>query len=147
MPIQCRKCGRSNFRLSKLHRFDLRRLLLFHVPVRCRVCHHRGYTSILHALEIAGEPKPVARVRRADEGAESILPSRCKCGRANFRLSRFRIFDLKYLVKLKYPVRCRICHSRGYTSLLHALAMMGDSKTPRRVRRTPSMARSGGPFV
>lgn len=52
MSAYCRKCGRSNFRLSRIHSFDFGRALLLQYPVRCRICHHRDFVSFVSALKL-----------------------------------------------------------------------------------------------
>ncbi len=54
---------------------------------------------------------------------------RCNlCGSTTFRLSRLRVSDLPRMVFLQYPVRCRICYKRGFTSLLLAWRMRREDK-------------------
>jgi hypothetical protein len=58
--MQCRRCGSSNIRLSRLRPHDLGSLLTLHYPVRCRLCHERRYVSLLEALKV----RSAARARR-----------------------------------------------------------------------------------
>jgi len=52
MPVFCRNCGMSDFRLSRVQGRDLGRLLTLQYPVRCRTCRERRYVFILKALKI-----------------------------------------------------------------------------------------------
>jgi hypothetical protein len=62
-----------------------------------------------------------------------------RCGFSNFRLSRFRAADLKRLLLLQYPVRCRSCNDRTYGGLALALALY----QARLVRRAEREERDG----
>ena len=148
VSIKCRRCGRTDFRLSRFHPFDLKRLAILQYPVRCRSCHHRRFTSLLGALKVAGEAKPAPRGSRTAEKAENAVPHTCiRCGREGLRLSRIHRFDLRHLLKLQHPVRCEACRDRAYTSIWNAIGLRSEGKTPGRVRKAPSMARSAGPYV
>lgn len=43
------------------------------------------------------------------------------CGASHFRLSRLRISDLIHLLRLRYPVRCRLCRERTHVSFAKAM--------------------------
>lgn len=148
VSIQCCKCGRSNFRPSRIHRFDFKRLAVLELPVRCRICRRRGFASLLSALKLALEAKSTLTWCRLAERAEEGVPERClRCGRKSLRLSRIRNRDIKQLLRLRYPVRCKACLDRGYTLIWNAVMMIANGKAPRRVRTTPSLARSAGRYV
>jgi hypothetical protein len=42
------------------------------------------------------------------------------CGSSYLRLSRLRAFDVRQLLQLQVPVRCRSCMERRYVSLFFA---------------------------
>ena len=47
---------------------------------------------------------------------------RCRfCGSEKLRTSRFRGTDLFRILLFEYPIRCRECNMRGYTTILQAL--------------------------
>lgn len=47
---------------------------------------------------------------------------RCRfCGSEKLRTSRFRGTDLFRILLFEYPIRCRECDMRGYTTILQAL--------------------------
>jgi hypothetical protein len=54
MAIYCRFCGLSNFRTSHLRfrTFDLSRLLVLRLPVRCLACDERAFTSLSQFLKV-----------------------------------------------------------------------------------------------
>jgi hypothetical protein len=39
------------------------------------------------------------------------------CGQMDFRISRLRKADALFLLRGQFPVRCRTCHARMFTSL------------------------------
>jgi len=43
------------------------------------------------------------------------------CGTTDFRVSHFRLRDLRRLLFLQFPVRCRICQRRAYVPVWHIL--------------------------
>ena len=62
MEIRCHDCGSMQFRRSHLRVTDLRKLIFLRYPVRCAVCHARGFTSIPIAFSLKQKPlKKVAR--------------------------------------------------------------------------------------
>jgi len=61
------------------------------------------------------------------------------CRYSNFRLSHYRSSDLKNLLLLQYPVRCRECNGRQYGSLLLALQLL----QAQRVRRAEQTEKAG----
>jgi hypothetical protein len=50
------------------------------------------------------------------------------CRSSDFRNSKLRRADLPCLLKLEYPVRCRICQARAFAGFLTALRLRGTSK-------------------
>jgi hypothetical protein len=50
------------------------------------------------------------------------------CWLEDFRLSRLRLFDMPRLLVLQYPVRCRNCAQRAYTSFPSALKISRADK-------------------
>lgn len=58
------------------------------------------------------------------------MPSNsCACGAESLRPSRLRLADAGHLPLLRYPVRCRACHQRGYVSFLKIFAVRRDART------------------
>jgi len=54
MTLFCRSCGLTDFRTSRI-RFrlsDLARLLILRLPVRCRNCHERAFSSLRQYLKL-----------------------------------------------------------------------------------------------
>jgi hypothetical protein len=138
MYVTCRKCGRKDFRLSRIKHFDLKRLVMLKYPVRCRVCSHRCYASLLSALVVAVGAN--AAPGAFEKTLNNVVPASCiMCRRGNLRLSRIRSFDLMHLLMLQYPVRCEACLYRTFTPIWRAITMMGGRKTSRKVSRTPSI--------
>jgi hypothetical protein len=61
---------------------------------------------------------------------------RCNlCGSTTFRLSRLRLSDLPRTAIFQYPVRCRNCYKRTFTSLLFALKVGYEDKLRHRERQ------------
>ncbi len=136
--VTCRKCGRKDFRLSRIKPFDLKRLVMLKYPVGCRVCSHRCYASLLSALLVAVGAN--AALGSSGETLNNVVPAGCiMCGRGNFRLSRIRSHDLMHLLMLQYPVRCETCLYRTFTPIWRAIAMISKRKTPSKVSKTPSI--------
>lgn len=60
------------------------------------------------------------------------MPRYCVfCRSKESRLSQFRFWDLKYLLILRYPVRCHTCFHRTYLFLGKALSLPRAAKMPR----------------
>ena len=55
--MECKLCGSSRFRVSRLRVADLSELVFLEYPVRCRVCYKREYVNFFTAF----------RIRRADK--------------------------------------------------------------------------------
>lgn len=50
--MECRLCGSTRFRLSRLRFPDLSELIFLRYPVRCRVCYKREFVNLFTALKI-----------------------------------------------------------------------------------------------
>jgi hypothetical protein len=50
--MECKLCGSTKFRVSRLRLPDLSHLIVLHYPIRCRVCYKREFVSLLKALKI-----------------------------------------------------------------------------------------------
>lgn len=57
-----------------------------------------------------------------------------------FRLSRFRSSDLKSLLALRYPVRCRRCSNRTHAGLLFAFRLWQSRRRKRHLMEHRSVA-------
>jgi hypothetical protein len=55
--MECKLCGSTKFRISRLRVADLSGLAFLQYPVRCRVCHKRELVNFFTAY----------RIRRADK--------------------------------------------------------------------------------
>jgi hypothetical protein len=55
MLHRCRICGKSTVHISHFRLFDVLRLILLQLPVRCRTCRRRYYVSISQANVIRNE--------------------------------------------------------------------------------------------
>jgi hypothetical protein len=61
------------------------------------------------------------------------VPVICRrCGSTDFRTSRFRLQDLRRLLFLQLPVRCRSCQLRTFTFLPNLFKIRRDAKLRRR---------------
>jgi len=50
--MKCRFCDSVKLRISRFHASDIKQLMLFRYPVRCRGCLERYYVRIPQAFEI-----------------------------------------------------------------------------------------------
>jgi hypothetical protein len=50
--VNCLYCYSSRLRFSRFHLFDVSRLLMLQLPVRCRSCGERFYASIFRAWKL-----------------------------------------------------------------------------------------------
>jgi hypothetical protein len=66
--MECKLCGSTKFRLSRLRVPDLSELIFLHYPVRCRVCYKREFVNIFTALGI----RRVNRQRREEERRRKV---------------------------------------------------------------------------
>jgi hypothetical protein len=123
-PMKCDWCESTDMRTSRFRQQDLPRLFLFQYPVRCHACHQRTFANFFSALKLpnSASSHPIASELREAHGAPQALKVqrtvRCGwCGSANLRTSRFQLTDLRRLLLLHYPVRCRSCRERSYRFL------------------------------
>jgi len=63
--MNCIHCGSSKLRTSRIRASDWVRLLIFQLPVRCRVCHERGYAGLLLSINL----RQAERARRSEDRA------------------------------------------------------------------------------
>ena len=63
----CQICRYSNFRLSHYRASDLKNILLFQYPMRCRDCHERQFGSLLLAMQLW----QAQRVRRLEHKSKA----------------------------------------------------------------------------
>ncbi len=52
MPIHCKYCDSTDFRISRFRMKDLARLMILHYPVRCWVCRERIHMPFLQMLRL-----------------------------------------------------------------------------------------------
>jgi len=83
------------------------------------------------------------RIGKLASGQRFPMGQKCGlCGSAKFRLSGFRRSDLSRLLRFKYPVRCRNCGERNFTSIWSAFWIGHADRARRRKRHeTSSKAR------
>ena len=70
--MNCPLCDSSKMRTSRFRFDDVFQLLVFRMPVRCRNCQERSYTSISQTMHLRRD----AKLRRAEEksgGSEAPL--------------------------------------------------------------------------
>jgi hypothetical protein len=67
--MKCALCGSERLHLSRLRWPDLRRLISFSYPIRCRACNERMFVNLFAAFKI--HRKAVARKRAAREDHHS----------------------------------------------------------------------------
>jgi len=123
-PMKCDWCESTDMRTSRFRRQDLPRLFLFQYPVRCHACHQRTFANLFSALKLpnSASSHPVARefgeVHETPQSLKVRRAVRCSwCGSTSLRASRFQLPDLRQLLLLQYPVRCRTCRDRSYRFL------------------------------
>jgi hypothetical protein len=61
--MNCPLCDSSKMRTSRFRFDDVFQLLVFRMPVRCRNCNERCYTSVSQAMHLRRDSK----LRRAEE--------------------------------------------------------------------------------
>jgi hypothetical protein len=71
--MECKLCGSTKFRISRLRVPDLVELIFLKYPIRCRVCYKREYVNFFAALLI----------RRANKRRHAEERRRKKIERAN----------------------------------------------------------------
>ncbi len=75
--MECKLCGSTKFRVSRLRVPDLSQLIFFQYPVRCRICYKREFVSIFtamkvrHANKVRHEEKRRRRVRKASTARQA----------------------------------------------------------------------------
>jgi hypothetical protein len=64
--MECKVCGSTKFRVSRLRAPDLSELIFLQYPVRCRVCYKRVFVNLLTAFRIrrAGRQRREEKRRR-----------------------------------------------------------------------------------
>jgi hypothetical protein len=70
--MECKLCGSTKFRISRLHVPDLSQLIFFRYPIRCRTCYKREFINFFSALRVRRENKlrhREERRRRVQEAA------------------------------------------------------------------------------
>ena len=122
--MKCDWCESTDMRTSRFRQRDLLRLPLLQYPVRCQACYRRNFANLLSVLRLpkAASSHRIARNRGEEYAAPRALKVqravKCSsCGSANLRTSRFQLPDLRRLLLLQYPVRCRSCRDRSYRFL------------------------------
>jgi hypothetical protein len=50
--VKCIYCNSKHLRFSRLHSFDIPRLMFFQVPVRCYSCQERFYSNLISILKL-----------------------------------------------------------------------------------------------
>jgi hypothetical protein len=70
MPIVCRRCGSSDFRVSRFRLGDIRRLLVLQLPVRCHACMLRDFVFFPWIFKL----RNAARARQRERSVRGIRP-------------------------------------------------------------------------
>lgn len=55
--MECKLCGSTRFRVSRLRVPDLSQLIFFRYPLRCRTCYKREFVNFFTALKIRREDR------------------------------------------------------------------------------------------
>ncbi len=50
--MECKLCGSTSFRVSRLRVPDISQLIFFRYPIRCRTCYKRGFVNFFTALKV-----------------------------------------------------------------------------------------------
>ena len=66
------------------------------------------------------------------------LPICRSCGSEEFRVSHLRRTDLSQLLRLRYPIRCKICKEREFVFLGVAFSFRRKGK-----KKRPAIAQNG----
>lgn len=53
--MECKLCGSTKFRVSRLRVPDISQIVVFRYPVRCRTCYKREFVNFFSALKIRRE--------------------------------------------------------------------------------------------
>jgi len=70
--MECKLCGSTKFRVSRLRVPDLSQVIFFRYPLRCRTCYKRVFVSFFAALKIRREDRlrhRQERKRRVEEAS------------------------------------------------------------------------------
>ena len=74
--MNCFHCRSNDLRLSRLHSFDIPKLFLLKIPVRCRSCRERFYASLFPAWKLGFSAKAARRrqhpERKVDGGSALV---------------------------------------------------------------------------
>jgi hypothetical protein len=62
--MECKLCGSTKFRVSRLRVPDLSELFFLHYPVRCRICYKRIFVNFFTAYRIHQANKQHRQVKR-----------------------------------------------------------------------------------
>jgi hypothetical protein len=74
--MECRLCGSTRFRLSRLRVPDLFELIFLRHPVRCRICYKREYVSLFTAFGIRRANKRRHEEERRRKKMQQANPAR-----------------------------------------------------------------------
>jgi hypothetical protein len=74
--MECKLCGSTKFRVSRLRVPDLSELIFLHYPVRCRVCYKREYVNFLTAFRIRRTNKRRQEEERRRKKIQQAKPAR-----------------------------------------------------------------------
>jgi hypothetical protein len=55
--MECKLCGSTKFRVSRLRVPDLSQLIFLRYPIRCRTCYKRKFINFFAALRVRRENK------------------------------------------------------------------------------------------
>jgi hypothetical protein len=55
--MECKLCGSTKFRVSRLRVPDLSQLIFLRYPIRCRTCYKREFINFFAALRVRRENK------------------------------------------------------------------------------------------
>ncbi len=74
--MECRLCGSTRFRLSRLRVPDLSELVFLQYPIRCRVCYKREHVSLFTAFGIHRANKRRHAEERRQKKIQQANPAR-----------------------------------------------------------------------
>lgn len=66
--MECKLCGSTKFRVSRLRLPDVSQLIFLQYPIRCRVCYKREFVSFLKAINI----RRANKARHAEERRRKV---------------------------------------------------------------------------
>jgi hypothetical protein len=70
--MECKLCGSTKFRVSRLRVPDFSQLIFFRYPLRCRTCYKREFANFFVALKVRREDRlrhQEERKRRVQEAS------------------------------------------------------------------------------